>query len=180
MSQPYIGDIRMFAGNFAPAGWMFCEGQLLPISEFETLFNLIGTTYGGDGQSTFGLPDMRGRLPIHQGNAQGTEYVLSQSAGVEQHALAPNEIPSHNHPFMVKAATDASMSTTVGTGQNQVLAAGTAVNFSTLSPNDATYGAAMDSNAILTGGNGLAHDNFMPYLCVNFIIALFGVYPTQN
>src|ERR1700687_514640 len=93
MSQPYVGEIRMFAGNFAPAGWMFCEGQLLPISEFETLFNLIGTTYGGDGQSTFALPDLRGRLPVHFGNG----FVLAETGGVETVALTVSQIPAHTH-----------------------------------------------------------------------------------
>ena len=100
MAQPYIGEIRMFAGNFAPAGWMFCEGQLLPISEYDTLFNLIGTTYGGDGQSTFSLPDLRGRLPVHQGNG----YILAQTGGVEQVTLTTSQIPSHSHAFLVSTA----------------------------------------------------------------------------
>src|SRR5438552_2367412 len=93
MAQPYVGEIRMFAGNFAPAGWMFCEGQLLPISEYETLFNLIGTTYGGDGQSTFALPDLRGRLPLHQGNG----FILAETGGAEEITLTVQQIPSHTH-----------------------------------------------------------------------------------
>src|ERR671938_1152459 len=97
MAQPYVGEIRMFAGNFAPAGWMFCEGQLLPISENETLFNLIGTTYGGDGQSTFGLPDLRGRIPLHFGNG----FVLAETGGAETVTLTTQQIPAHNHPLTV-------------------------------------------------------------------------------
>src|SRR2546423_3518988 len=100
MAQPYVGEIRIFAGNFAPAGWMFCEGQLLPISENETLFNLIGTTYGGDGQSTFALPDLRGRLPMHFGNG----FILAETGGAEEITLTVQQIPAHNHPFL---ATDA-------------------------------------------------------------------------
>ncbi len=96
MAQPYVGEIRMFAGNFAPAGWMFCEGQLLPISEYETLFQLIGTTYGGDGESTFALPDLRGRLPIHQGNG----FVLAETGGAEEITLTVNQIPAHSHPLL--------------------------------------------------------------------------------
>src|SRR5207237_2197872 len=96
MAQPYVGEIRMFAGNFAPAGWMFCEGQLLPISENETLFNLIGTTYGGDGQSTFALPDLRGRIPLHQGSG----FILAETGGVEEVTLTVQQIPSHSHPFL--------------------------------------------------------------------------------
>src|SRR5512132_1200796 len=96
MAQPYVGEIRMFAGNFAPAGWMFCEGQLLPISENETLFQLLGTTYGGDGQSTFALPDLRGRLPLHQGNG----FVLAESGGAEEITLTVSQIPAHSHPLL--------------------------------------------------------------------------------
>src|SRR6187551_2889389 len=98
MAQPYVGEIRMFAGNFAPAGWMFCEGQLLPISENETLFQLIGTTYGGDGESTFALPDLRGRVPIHQGNRPGGQgYILAETGGVEEVTLTVNQMPAHGH-----------------------------------------------------------------------------------
>src|SRR5213075_1703642 len=101
MAQPYVGEIRMFAGNFAPAGWMFCDGQLLPISENETLFQLIGTTYGGDGESTFALPDLRGRIPIHQGTGtDGTTYTLAEAGGVESVTLTTNQIPSHTHPML--------------------------------------------------------------------------------
>src|SRR5690348_4574909 len=101
MAQPYVGEIRMFAGNFAPAGWMFCEGQLLPISEYETLFNLIGTTYGGDGQSTFALPDLRGRVPIHFGNG----FTLAETGGVEEVTLTVSQIPAHSHPFLAAPVT---------------------------------------------------------------------------
>src|SRR5712691_12095471 len=125
MAQPYVGEIRMFGGNFAPAGWMFCEGQLLPISENESLFNLIGTTYGGDGQSTFALPDLRGRLPIHQGNG----FVLAETGGAEEITLTLNQIPAHGHSFLcstspagsktpvnqVPALTQAATITTYGT-----------------------------------------------------------------
>src|SRR3954451_14775137 len=96
MAQPYVGEIRMFAGNFAPAGWMFCDGTLLPISDNETLFNLIGTTYGGDGQQTFALPDLRGRVPVHQGTGQSA-YDLAESGGVEQVTLTTQQTPAHNH-----------------------------------------------------------------------------------
>src|SRR6478672_11905621 len=100
MAQPYVGEIRIFAGNFAPAGWMFCEGQLLPISEYETLFNLIGTTYGGDGQSTFALPDLRGRLPVHFGNG----FTLAETGGVEEVTLTVSQIPAHSHPLLASNA----------------------------------------------------------------------------
>src|SRR5678815_970125 len=103
MAQPYVGEIRMFAGNFAPAGWMFCEGQLLPISQNETLFQLIGTTYGGDGQETFALPDLRSRVPLHMGTSLGTTFVLGQNGGVESVTLTSQQIPSHSHGFMASA-----------------------------------------------------------------------------
>src|SRR5467141_3155807 len=112
MAQPYVGEIRMFAGNFAPAGWMFCEGQLLPISENETLFNLIGTTYGGDGQETFALPDLQGRIPLHVGTNQstGTTFVIGEKSGTENVTLTLTQIPSHNHLAQAQsgAATQAS------------------------------------------------------------------------
>src|SRR5437870_8074211 len=100
MAQPYVGEIRMFAGNFAPAGWMFCEGQLLPISENETLFQLIGTTFGGDGQSTFALPELQGRLPLHNGSLSGNTFILGQSGGTEQETLTTNQIPIHSHAML--------------------------------------------------------------------------------
>src|SRR5215207_1244432 len=110
MAQPYVGEIRMFAGNFAPAGWMFCAGQLLPISENETLFQLIGTSYGGDGQETFALPDLRGRLPIHQGNG----FILAETGGVEQVTLTTQQIPAHAHPLL---ASNASANSAIPSGQ---------------------------------------------------------------
>ena len=100
MAQPYVGEVRIFAGNFAPAGWMFCEGQLLPISEYETLYNLIGTTYGGDGQSTFGLPDLRGRIPMHFGNG----FTQAETGGVETVTLTVSQIPAHSHPMLASTA----------------------------------------------------------------------------
>src|SRR5437660_7860546 len=116
MAQPYVGEIRMFAGNFAPAGWMFCEGQLLPISENETLFNLIGTTYGGDGQSTFAMPDLRGRLPLHQGNS----FTLAETGGAEEITLTVQQIPGHSHTFLASnesaSATAAGNTETLGVG----------------------------------------------------------------
>lgn len=169
MAQPYVGEIRMFAGNFAPAGWMFCEGQLLPISEEETLFNLIGTTYGGDGQSTFALPDLRGRIPIHQGNG----FTLAQTGGVEQVILTVNQIPSHSHSMVVSLDT--------GTGTNpggNVLdqTAGSIFMYIDGQLPDGQMAAGMLSS----DGGGQAHSNFQPYLCVDFIISLFGIFPSQT
>lgn len=167
MAQPYVGEIRIFAGNFAPAGWMFCEGQLLPISEYETLFNLIGTTYGGDGQSTFALPDMRGRIPIHQGNG----FTLAENGGVETVTLTVSQIPAHSHPFI--ASSD---QTTVPNASGNVIATPlTATPFFAATPN-----LPMAAQSISSVGGSQPHNNFQPYLCVNFIISLFGIFPSQT
>jgi len=166
MAQPYVGEIRLFAGNFAPAGWMFCEGQLLPISEYVTLFNLIGTTYGGDGQSTFKLPDLRGRLPLHQGNG----FTLAQTGGVEEITLTVQQIPSHTHALLA-AATNGNQASPLG----NVLA-----NSFNVTPyiNDVPNGN-MSAAAITSTGGSQPHNNFQPYLCVDFIISLFGIFPSQ-
>jgi microcystin-dependent protein len=171
MSQPYVGEIRMFGGNFAPAGWMFCEGQQLPISEYETLFNLIGTTYGGDGQSTFNLPDLRGRIPVHMGTGAGSTYTLAQSAGVETVTVSVPQMPSHNHPYLA--------STTNGNAPSpasNVAAASTVVKIYIAESPDANMGP----NSIGSTGGSQPHNNFQPYLCIDFIISLFGVFPSQT
>src|SRR4051812_5124860 len=161
MAQPYVGEIRMFGGNFAPAGWMFCEGQLLPISENETLFQLIGTTYGGDGQSTFALPDLRGRIPIHQGNG----FILAENGGTEEVTLTIQQTPSHGHSFL--GSTDTANSPNP---QSSVLARSGQVNiFINTDPT-----TAMSPNVISAVGGSQPHSNFQPYLCVDFIISLFG------
>lgn len=171
MAQPYVGEIRMFAGNFAPAGWMFCEGQLLSISENETLFNLIGTTYGGDGQSTFALPDLRGRLPLHFGTGTGSNFTLAESGGVETVTLTVSQIPAHTHPFL---ATSSPGNATGATGN--VLGELTAADMFTSSPPT----IAMAAGTTSTTGGSQPHNNFQPYLCVNFIISLFGIFPSQT
>ena len=167
MAQPYVGEIRMFAGNFAPAGWMFCEGQLLPISEYETLFNLIGTTYGGDGQSTFALPDLRGRLPIHFGNG----FTLAETGGAETITLTVAQIPAHSHPFL---GTSSLGNATDATGC--VLAESTTLTMFT----NAAPTVAMAAGTCSSTGGSQPHDNFQPYLCVDFIISLFGIFPSQT
>jgi len=174
MAQPYVGEIRIFAGNFAPAGWMFCDGQLLPISENETLFNLIGTTYGGDGQSTFALPDLRGRLPLHFGTLSGggQTFQLAESAGVESVTLTTNQIPIHTHAMLCSSAAGNSTNPLNG------IAAFTDLSqYSTQAANTQMGNPATSSD--ITGGSQ-PHDNFMPYLCVNFIISLFGIFPSQT
>jgi microcystin-dependent protein len=167
MAQPYVGEIRMFAGNFAPAGWMFCEGQLLPISEYETLFNLIGTTYGGDGQSTFALPDLRGRLPLHQGNG----FILAETGGAEEITLTVSQIPAHSHPFL--ASTSAGSQ---GNPAGNVTAQNTLVQIYA----EDVPTVNMGNNAIGPVGGSQPHTNFQPYLCVDFIISLFGIFPSQT
>lgn len=167
MAQPYVGEIRMFAGNFAPAGWMFCEGQLLPISENETLFNLIGTTYGGDGQSTFALPDLRGRIPIHQGNG----FILAETGGVEEVTLTTAQIPIHTHPEL--ATQSAGSSSNPGGG---VLSKPTPNIYNSIASNQ----VAMSPLAILGTGGSQPHTNFQPYLCIDFIISLFGIFPPPS
>ncbi|MBN8944996.1 MAG: phage tail protein [Rhizobiales bacterium] len=168
MAQPYVGEIRMFAGNFAPAGWMFCEGQLLPISENETLFNLIGTTYGGDGQSTFALPDLRGRLPIHQGNG----FILSETGGAEEITLTINQIAAHSHPMLASGNT--------GTGTNPQGNVLDQMSGAILLYKDQPPTVAMSAVAVNSVGGSQPHSNLQPYLCVNFIISLFGIFPTQT
>jgi microcystin-dependent protein len=167
MAQPYVGEIRMFAGNFAPAGWMLCEGQLLPISENDTLFNLIGTTYGGDGQSTFALPDLRGRVPTHQGN--GT--TLAESGGAETVTLTVNQIAAHSHPLLASTGPG-----NLNTPGGNVTAESAAVKIYYADEPTVNLGAAACSPV---GGNQ-PHNNFQPYLCVNFIISLFGIYPSPS
>lgn len=167
MAQPYVGEIRMFAGNFAPAGWMFCEGQLLPISENETLFQLIGTTYGGDGQSTFALPDLRGRLPLHFGN--GT--TLAETGGAEEITLTVQQTPAHSH-VLLGSATNGSQPGP----ENNLLASSTVIT--PYAPE--TPAAAMAPTALTPVGGSQPHNNFQPYLCVDFIISLFGIFPSPT
>jgi microcystin-dependent protein len=157
----------MFGGNFAPAGWMFCEGQLLPISENETLFQLIGTTYGGDGQSTFGLPDLRGRLPIHQGNG----FTLAETGGAEEITLTVNQIPAHAHPLLANSGAG-----TQNSPANNVLAGSPTLKMYRESPPTVPLAA----QTVAPVGGSQPHTNFQPYLCVDFIISLFGIFPSQT
>ena len=167
MAQPYVGEVRMFGGNFAPAGWMFCDGSLLPISENETLFQLIGTTYGGDGQSTFALPDLRGRLPIHQGSG----FQLAQTGGSETVTLTTQQIPAHTHAMVAS-----------GDAANQITDNGgvVAVPPSLSMYYTATPDTALNASTITQVGGNQPHTNFQPYLCINFIISLFGIFPSPT
>jgi microcystin-dependent protein len=177
MSDVFVGEIRMFGGNFAPAGWAFCDGALLPISENETLFNLIGTTYGGDGQSTFAVPDLRGRVPVHCGThtQSGRTVALAEQAGVESVTLTAGQLPSHTH--LVSASSDrgtAAFTNTTGY-PSATAVAGTAI-----------YGTSDNSvqpmalNAVTTAGGSQPHDNMAPYIGINFIISLFGIFPSAT
>jgi microcystin-dependent protein len=167
MAQPYVGEIRMFAGNFAPAGWAFCQGQLLPISENETLFQLIGTTYGGDGQSTFALPDLRGRIPLHQGNG----FILAETGGAEEITLTVNQIAAHSHALLASSgpSTTVSPQTNLTGEPPQITPYIEDVSSVNMSP-----------SAISATGGSQPHTNFQPYLCVNFIISLFGLFPSPT
>jgi microcystin-dependent protein len=164
---PYVGEIRMFAGNFAPAGWMFCSGQLIPISENDTLFNLIGTTYGGDGQSTFALPDLQGRIPLHLTSG----FTMGEKAGVESVTLNINQMPQHNHPFV--ASTSVANSPNPG---NSVVATSPQITaFINANPT-----IPMASQFLGNIGGNQPHSNIQPFLCVSFIISLFGIFPSPT
>jgi microcystin-dependent protein len=169
MSDQFIGEIRMFGGNFAPMDWAFCDGQTLQISQNDVLYSLIGTTYGGDGTTTFALPDLRGRLPMHRGNG----HVIGEKLGAETVAVTESQMPSHTHPVMANSA--------VGVKENPqdlVWAAGddaTSSRYATGVPNQ-----AMNATQVGFAGAGMAHDNMMPYLTVSFIIAISGIFPTRS
>ena len=166
MSQPFIGEIRMFGGSFAPSGWALCDGRTLAISEYDTLFNLIGTTYGGDGINTFNVPDLRGRVPVHQGSG----FVIGQQAGVESVTLTNNQLGGHTHNVNAsnKGGSEKPGGNVWGTS-------------TTGKPYVAAPGAlTMNAQSIGFAGSNLPHDNMQPYVVVSYIISLFGIYPSQN
>jgi microcystin-dependent protein len=173
MSQPYVGEIRMFGGTFAPVGWHFCDGTLLPISENETLFNLIGTTYGGDGQETFGLPDLQGRVPVHAGQGPGISqnYQLGEKAGVETVTLTPQQIPIHSHSMLASGDNGQQPQPT-----NAFLAQ-TNPGFPYVA-NSQPF-RPLNANSVSVVGGSQPHENMMPFLAINFIISLFGIFPHQ-
>ena len=166
MADPFVGEVRLFAGTFAPQGWALCDGRLLAISQSEVLYALIGTTYGGDGQTTFGLPDLRSRCAVHQGSGS----VIGQVAGTEGVTLTAGQNPAHSH-------TVTALTTGTSVSPSGAVYAGNAQNFKIYKPGPPS--AAMNA-AMVTATGGLPHENRMPYLAVTFIIALEGVFPSQN
>jgi microcystin-dependent protein len=172
MSQPFVGEIRMFGGNFAPAGWAFCAGQLMPISENETLFNLIGTTYGGDGQETFGIPDLQGRIPLHAGKGPtlSQTYQIGEMAGTESVTLTVNQLPNHTHTLL--ASSDPGNATAPG---GNVLSN----PFNTFPYFPAAGPQQLNAQTLQPQGGSQPHDNMMPFLCISYIISLFGIFPHQ-
>jgi microcystin-dependent protein len=171
MAQPYVGEIRMFAGNFAPAGWMMCQGQLVPISENETLFTLIGTTYGGDGQSTFGIPNLSGRAPIHQGNGPGgITRTMGEMAGAETVTLTTQQMPNHTHPMLGSGDPAANKG-----GSNGVLGRAAADAYASEFTPD-----TLNAAAVQTQGGSQPHENMQPFLVIGYIISLFGIFPSQT
>ena len=172
MSEPFVGEIRMFAGNFAPRGWAFCDGQLLSVAQNDALFSLLGTIYGGDGRTTFGLPDVRGRIPIHAGSGPGlSPRRLGSKAGAENVTLIVNQLPSHTHTMQASSDNaDDSLP------QGDVLATATGGDLYVSENPDLN----MNSAAITGVGGSRSHTNLQPFLCIHFIIALVGIYPSRN
>jgi len=170
--EPYIAEIKMFAGNFAPVGWAFCEGQLLPINEYDALFSLIGTTYGGDGQVTFALPDLRGRAPVHMGTGPGgITWQIGQPGGSETVTLNVTQLPAHVHPAGANTGNGSS---------DSPAAAVPARNSAGVPQYAASANASLAAGTVLSTGGNQPHDNMQPYLGINFIISLFGVYPSPS
>lgn len=174
MSNPFIGEIRMFGGNFAPRGWALCDGQLLAISQNQALFSLFGTLYGGDGRTTFGLPELRGRVPLHQGQGPGlSNRSIGQRLGAENATVSANELPAHSHELQGSNNFGGDTSPA-----NNLPGTGSGINLYSNDP--AAVGVTMQGNAITATGGGQTHANVMPFQCVNFIVSLVGVYPSRN
>lgn len=166
MSSPFIGEIRMFGGNFAPVGWSFCNGAIIPIDQNDALFNLIGTTYGGDGQTTFALPNLQSRIPVHVGPG----FALGQAAGAESVTLTTSQIPAHSHVPLAQSAQG-----TQASPQNNFWAQTGSTQYTNTAPS-----LTMDPGALGSSGGSQPHDNMVPFLVINFIISLFGIFPSQT
>jgi microcystin-dependent protein len=174
MSEPFIGQIVMFGGNFAPRSWAFCDGQLLPISQNQALFSILGTTFGGDGRTTFGLPDLRGRVPLHPGSGPGlTTRRLGEKRGDETVTLTTNQIPSHTHTLRAKAGPGSTINP--ASASLAADASGVAAGYTSAAPD-----ADMSSQSILNTGGSQSHQTMPPFLGVNFIIALVGIFPSRS
>jgi microcystin-dependent protein len=179
MGNPFVGEIRLFAGNFAPAGWAFCDGSLMSISENDTLFALIGTTYGGDGQETFAVPDLRGRVPVHQGTGSGLpSYTVGEQGGVESVTISGNQTPIHNHPVSSISAPGTG-NVPSATSRLADLGPGGTVNPPIYRPFDGTSQVSLNSGSIGAQGGNQPHNNIQPTLAASFIISLFGIFPSQ-
>lgn len=174
MSESFVGEIKMFAGSFAPRGWALCDGQLLAVSQNDALFSLLGTIYGGDGRTTFGLPDMRGRIPVHQGSGPGlTPRQIGAKSGTENEILNSNQLPVHNHGFQASASAADS-----GYPAGQLVAdTEPASVYNATAPDNSN---TMPTNTVGNAGAGQSHPNMMPFQCINFIIALSGIYPSRT
>lgn len=173
MSDPFVGEIRMFAGNFAPRGWAYCDGQLLAVSENDALFSLLGTIYGGDGRTTFGLPDLRGRIPVHAGSGPGlSPRRLGAKFGSEEVTLTVNQLPSHNHDPVKASPNPGNQPSPNG----RLVAQSSTVDFY----RDDNPLNSLNPAAVTAVGGSESHTNLMPFLCVHFIIALFGIYPSRH
>ncbi len=170
MSEPFLAEVRIVGFNFAPRGWAFCDGQILPISQNQSLYSLLGTTYGGDGRTSFALPDLRGRTPIHVGSSNGSIHLLGQKGGEETHTLSAAEMPQHTHPAKASSAPG-----TIPVPAGNVLA--DSVNQVYVDPANLVD---MNSGELLNVGGGQAHNNMQPTLVVNFCIALQGLFPSRN
>jgi microcystin-dependent protein len=180
MSQPFVGQLAIFAGNFAPAGWAFCNGQAIAISENPTLFQLLGTTYGGDGQQTFNLPDLRGRVPVHQGQGQGlSPYTIGQSGGVETITLTTQQLPSHAHAPIAPASGDSNTPANTFLASEGGADAGKVSIYAPFDVNSANMTTLLPTSLTIQGGSQ-PHENLQPFLAINYIISLFGIFPTQN
>jgi microcystin-dependent protein len=175
MSEPFVAEIRIFAGNFAPRGWAFCDGQLLPVSQNTALFSLIGTTYGGDGRSTTALPNLEGRVPMHPGRGPGlTSRRLGQRGGVETVTLSEAQMPNHNHSQMASAENGGFGSLTT----QMALARSRGGNLYQTNTNSNLV--PMDPRSLPSTGGSQAHNNMQPFLAINFVIALVGLYPSRS
>lgn len=175
MSEPFLAEIRIVGFNFAPRGWAFCDGQILPISQNQSLYSLLGTTYGGDGRTSFALPDLRGRVPIHVGSSNGSIHLEGSKGGEETHTLSAAEMPQHNHEaFATNEPADLSV-------PDSNLLAQTPTSVGPIySDAGAQLNVDLASSAVLNVGGGQAHENMQPYLAINFCIALQGLFPSRN